>query len=64
MATGTAIRSTGKICALAKSRGLYVSKKSEDRLLKGCEKSDHKIETENAVLQDPKKRGKPHMEVV
>jgi hypothetical protein len=36
----TAIRSTGEMCTLARTKGLYVSKKSEDRLLKDCEKSD------------------------
>jgi hypothetical protein len=39
-----------KKCALAKSRGLYVSKKSADRLLKDCEKSHTLIEGENALL--------------
>jgi hypothetical protein len=58
------IGSTGKICALAKSRGLYVSKKSNNRLLKDCEKSDLTIEGENAVLQGRRKRRNAYIEVV
>jgi hypothetical protein len=48
--------STGKICTLAETRRLYVSKKSEERLLRDCKKSDLTIEGENAVLQAPRKR--------
>jgi hypothetical protein len=61
---GAAIRSTGKICALAKSRGLYVWKKSLNRLPKDHEKSDRKIEGENAVLQDRRNRRNSYIEVV
>ena len=53
---GSSVGSTGKICALVKTRGLYVSGKSKNRLLKDCEKSDLTIESENAVLQGLRKR--------
>jgi hypothetical protein len=58
------VGSTGKICALAKSRGLYVWEKSKNPLLKDCEKSDLTIEGENAVLQGRRKRRNAYIEVV
>jgi hypothetical protein len=52
------------MCALAKSRGLYVSKKSENHLLEGYKNSDPPIEGENAVLQACGKARNPYIEVV
>jgi hypothetical protein len=59
-----AVRSTGKMCALAKSRGLYVSKKRANRLLKDCKKSHILIEGQSAVLQARRKAQTLHIEVV
>ena len=56
--------STGKMCTLAKTRGLYVSEKSANRLLKDCEKSEILIEGENAVLEGRRKARNLHIEVV
>jgi hypothetical protein len=46
------------------NRGVYVWKKSKNRLLKDCEKSDPTIEGKNAVLQGRRKRQNAYIEVV
>jgi hypothetical protein len=42
--------STGKVCTRSRPRGLYVSKESEDRLLKDCTKIGRPIDSENVAL--------------
>jgi hypothetical protein len=58
------IRSAVKICPLVKSRGLYVSKNSENHLLKGYKNSDLSIEGENALVHACRKARTLHIEVV
>jgi hypothetical protein len=58
------LSSTGKICTLAKTRGLYVSEKIENHLPKDCESGDFLIGGEKALLQQCKKTRKSHIEVV
>jgi hypothetical protein len=58
------ISSTGKICTLAKTRGLYVCKKGKNTLLKDCKISHLPTEGENTGLQAPGKPRNPYTEVV
>jgi hypothetical protein len=56
--------STVKICALAKSRGLYVSETGTNHLLKDCGNGELTIEGENAVRRASRKRRNACIEVV